>query len=357
MRIGFDSKRLFFNNSGLGNYARFHSEIMRDLDQFEPIWLSEKTAKYRNVRATVPPFKWPGFRSWGMGRWALKNQVDLYHGLSNELPLDWPSNKPSVVTIHDTIFLDYPDYYNRWDRIIYKRKLQSAMKRASEIVATSEFTRQSLLNHFPERTDIQVIYQGLNQDFLDAASKAKTITRDNPYFVYHSTFNARKNHRTLLQAFSLIWKQCDWDLVLIGRPGSELDALRSQVESKTWGHRIQFIVDANDLALLTWLKGASGFVYPSFSEGFGIPLIEAQFLGLPIVASRIPVFQELLEEGALYFHPNSAEEMAASMMELQRQETRSNLISAARKVAHKWDPERLKSQWQSMYTRCLTTNP
>ena len=350
MRIGFDSKRLFFNNSGLGNYARFHAEIMQSLEAFESIWLCEKEARYRTLQSAFPKIAWPGFRSWGMGHFALKQGVGLYHGLSNELPLDWPAKKPSVLTVHDTIFLDQPDYYKPWDRSIYSMKLNSAIKRATVVVATSEFTRQSLLNHFPERTDIRVLYQGLSQDFLESANRVEAQSLAHPYFVYHSTFNARKNHRTLITAFSKIWKQCDWDLVLIGRPGSEWKELQHLVGSKSWGKRIRFVLDASQDELLSWLKGASGFVYPSFTEGFGIPLIEAQHLNLPIAASRIPVFQELMEEGALYFHPNNAEEMAASMLELCRKETQIKLVEKAQKVTAKWDPQALRSQWESVYT-------
>lgn len=357
MRLGFDSKRLFFNNSGLGNYARFHVEVMSELTQFDCRWLSEKAAQYRHLSSTHPRAKWPGFRWWGMGRWARQQGVELYHGLSNELPIDWPSHKPSIVTVHDTIFLDHPDYYRPWDRHLYALKLRLAMRKATRIVATSEFTKQSLLRHYSQRTDIQVLYQGLSPDFKHAAEEAIAQPHSNPYFVYHSTFNARKNHQTLLHAFSLIWKQCDWDLVLIGRPGSEWKGLQSQVKSKPWGHRIQFIVDASQLELLSWLKGASGFVYPSFTEGFGIPLIEAQYLELPIAASRIPVFQEIMEEGALYFHPNSAEEMAACMLELGRSETRSKLIQEAKKVSGKWDIEVLRSQWENIYQHLFTKTP
>ena len=353
MRIGFDSKRLFFNNSGLGNYARFHAEIMQSLEAFESLWFCEKEAHYRTLQSVSPNIAWPGFRNWGMGRFALKQGVDLYHGLSNELPLDWPAKKPSVLTVHDTIFLDHPDYYKPWDRSIYSMKLNSAMNRASVVVATSEFTRQSLLNHFPKHTDIRVLYQGLSKDFLESANKVDAQAHANPYFVYHSTFNARKNHRTLIHAFSKIWKQCDWDLVLIGRRGSEWKELQNLAISKSWGQRIHFVLDASQDDLLAWLKGASGFVYPSFTEGFGIPLIEAQHLNLPIAASRIPVFQELMEEGALYFHPNDAEEMAATMLELCRKETQIGLIEKAQKVSAKWDSKSLRSQWESLYTGLL----
>jgi glycosyltransferase involved in cell wall biosynthesis len=349
MRIGFDSKRLFFNNSGLGNYARFHAETMQGIEAFESLWLCEKEAHYRTLQSVSPKRAWPGFRSWGMGRFALKQGADLYHGLSNELPLDWPANKPSVLTVHDTIFLDHPDYYKPWDRSLYSMKLRSAMNRATVVVATSEFTRQSLLNHFPKRTDIRVMYQGLSQDFLDSAKRVDAQAHASPYFVYHSTFNARKNHRTLIHAFSKIWKQCDWDLVLIGRPGSEWKDLQNLVNTKSWGERIHFVLDASQDDLLSWLKGASGFVYPSFTEGFGIPLIEAQHLNLPIAASRIPVFQELMEEGALYFHPNNAEEMAAAMLELCRKETQIKLIEKAQAVSAKWDSQALRSQWESLY--------
>jgi glycosyltransferase involved in cell wall biosynthesis len=259
--------------------------------------------------------------------------------------------------VHDTIFLDHPDYYKLWDRVIYSMKLKSAMKRASVVVATSEFTRNSLLTHCPNRSDIKVIYQGLSQDFIEASSRVEAAAPTNPYFVYHSTFNARKNHRTLLEAFSKIWKQCDWDLVLLGRPGSELKELQNLVNSKTWGSRIRFIVDANQDVLLSWLKGASGFVYPSFTEGFGIPLIEAEYLNLPIAASRIPVFQELMGEGALYFHPNQADEMAACMLELGRKETQLTLIQKAKQESVKWESNLIKSQWETLYKQWLKENP
>ena len=350
MRIGFDAKRLFFNSSGLGNYARFHAGIMREMPGFESIWLSPQSASRDGLQAHCPKRSYPGFRSWGMGKWATHQGIEIYHGLSNELPFDWPSKQASVVSVHDTIFLDYPDYYSRWDRMIYRIKLQSALQKAHAVVATSEFTKSRLESYFPTLDNVQVIYQGLHPEFTQFQDH-KPLTTERPYFIYHSTFNARKNHRTLLEAFSLIHKQCDWDLVLIGRPGSEWKALNHWVSNQGFGNRVAMLCDLPQSELMGYLRSASAFVYPSFSEGFGIPLIEAQAMGLPMAVSRIPVFEELLAGGALYFHPNNSEEMASAMLELQRSETRIRLLSESQQQSQRWERHRIREQWATLYNQ------
>lgn len=361
MKIGFDAKRLFYNNSGLGNYSRaiigslirffpeneyfLYVTEMPTIDNAHPESLSFLDFSCVTIRLSTPDkppisiflflkavakFR-PWWRTWGMGLMAGKDGVDVFHGLSNEMPLDLPPGVRSICTIHDVIFKEFPGYYPFIDRIIYDWKTQKALKNSGMILLTSVQTKLALDKYYPNFLGKKsVVYQPIHPDFyavqhttspkkpaflsVEAGSNLKSGSTN--YFVYQSSFTERKNHLALVEAFSLIQKQIDWNLILVGIDGPMRLQIEQQIAAVHLEKRIQIIVDAHHSLLLTIVMGASGFVYPSMSEGFGIPLAEAAVAGLPMAVSRIPIFIEIAEDTPVYFHPNNIEEMAAAMMQI-----------------------------------------
>ncbi len=177
MKIGFDAKRIFHNSTGLGNYGR---DAIRILHQYTPI---EKFVLYNTATSHVDRLDiqkkiyikypkgwfWKKFSSlWRLGavtRQIVKDKVDIFHGLTGELPTGLEKNNiATVVSIHDLIFLTHPHFYSFFDRIIYTQKFKYAAAHADKIIAISEQTKRDAVQYLDaDPKKITVVYQGCNK--------------------------------------------------------------------------------------------------------------------------------------------------------------------------------------------------
>ena len=162
MRIGFDGKRAVQNFTGLGNYSRYVADILchfypeNDYVLYAPKKRENKrmnllTGQYRQLTLAYPATSfWKKlsslWRVWGITSQLEKEGIELFHGLSNELPLNIHKSRiKSIVTIHDLIFLRYPQYYQSIDRKIYTYKFRKACENADKIIAISECTKRDII--------------------------------------------------------------------------------------------------------------------------------------------------------------------------------------------------------------------
>jgi len=349
MRIGFDAKRFYQNTSGLGNYSR---QLIANLHQFQPN-LELKLFVPKNIESTSESIVYPSklsklWRVYGMGKSMFQEKLDVFHGLSNELPLDVPQNIKKIVTIHDVIFKQFPDYYPILDRNIYHFKTKFALAKADKVIATSEATASEIQKYYKvDSNKIEVIYQAVAASFYENAAH---FLNEEKYFIYTSSFTKRKNHLTLLQAFEITKNQHQWNLILVGLSGEMLEIVSNQIAQLNLQNRVEVIVNASHEQMLLLMKNASAFVYPSFFEGFGIPLAEAAAVGLPMAVSRIPVFTELADDSALYFHPNDERELASQLLLLTLDETRFMQLQNRKSLLQKIDSKQIVNQLMSLYS-------
>jgi glycosyltransferase involved in cell wall biosynthesis len=373
MKIGFDAKRFFFNHSGLGNYSRMlieslfkyfpeneyvlYSDRLDTLDRAHPDALrilklyvdnrSDGSDLYTLVMVDAP--KW--WRTLGMGKRAAQDGVEVFHGLSNELPWDLPASVAGVCTIHDVIFKEFPFYYPRIDRLIYDFKTKKAIQNASRLIMTSQATQSQVEKYYPNAKGRSVVvYQAVDPAFYGDGHVQRTRETNAPYFVYQSSFTQRKNHAVLVDAFALIQHQTDWNLTLIGLNGPTLAAVQLQIEKLGLGNRITCLVDQSRQEMIDCVTGAAGFVYPSLNEGFGIPLAESLAAGLPMAVSNISVFRELTEDLPVYFHPNKAEEMASAMISITTAEEQTRQRLKQSTLQSKIDPKTIAEQLIRVYS-------
>ena len=373
MKIGFDAKRFFFNHSGLGNYSRMlveslfkyfpeneyvlYADRLDALDHAHPEALrilklyvdnrSDGSDLYTLVMVDAP--KW--WRTWGLGKRAAKDGVEVFHGLSNELPWDLPASVAGVCTIHDVIFKEFPSYYPWIDRLIYDFKTKKAIQKASRLIMTSQATQSQVEKYYPNAKGRSVVvYQAVDPAFYGDGHVQRTRETNAPYFVYQSSFTQRKNHAVLVDAFALIQHQTDWNLTLIGLNGPTLEPLKLQIEKLGLSNRITCLVDQSRQEMIDCVTGAAGFVYPSLNEGFGIPLAEALAAGLPMAVSNISVFRELVEDLPAYFHPNKADEMAAAMISITTQEEQTRQRIKRPSLQNKINPQNIAEQLIRVYS-------
>ncbi|QCR24549.1 glycosyltransferase family 1 protein [Pontibacter sp. SGAir0037] len=373
MKIGFDAKRAFTNASGLGNYSRFIIDsLIQQFPQDEYILYTTKQHQLfsnfynstNSVHVVEPQGVWRKFSSfWRVFKLASvlkKQQLDIYHGLSNELPSNiQKSGTKAVVTIHDLIYLRYPELFKPIDRNIYNNKFRRACEQAHRIVAISEQTKQDIVNYFgTDSSKIEVIYQDCHPIFHQkcsdealAAIKQK-YSLPNHYLLCVGTLEPRKNQLNLLKAWHT--SGTDLDLVFIGRQTKYTYLLKEYVAQHKLEGKVHFMPYIPFQELPAFFQQATVFAYPSVFEGFGIPIIEALNSGVPVITSKGSCFSEAGGEAAIYIEPGDVEALAQAINEVSRsQHLRQQMIEAGYTHALKFRPEHTIKQLYALYEQVL----
>lgn len=323
MKIGFDAKRAFFNNSGLGNYSRGVIESLskhysqQAIHLFSPDGKNKITGGFsanHPIHYFTGPFK-DYKRVKSTAKIASSLGIDLFHGLSNEIPSGLSQKRiKGVVTIHDLIFLKLPEYYKKVDRNIYLAKTKYAISNADLIITTSNQTKADIEAHFGAGDRCKTIYQHVSQ--FNKVPGKPVLT--DPYLLYISSFEQRKNHKTLIEAFQKIAHQTNVNLICVGRPKETYSSIKALVDELNLSNRVKLISNASSEELQQYLSECHGFIYPSFYEGFGIPLLEAMQHGVPCACSDIPVFKEIAATDTLFFDPKSAIDISKAIIKLSK---------------------------------------
>jgi glycosyltransferase involved in cell wall biosynthesis len=365
MKIGFDAKRIYHNTSGLGNYGRY---VISQLSRRHPDWgLSLMAGKPSDLwkgkgdYVTVPP---PA----GLRRmlsmdtiWAAQG-IDLYHGLSNELPLRSRSKIAKVVTIHDLLYMDFPVDYPWLDRQIYDLKFRKSAKAADIVVAISETTKKDLIKRFgtPEEK-IRVVYQSCDPRFfevkpeMDIKTLRTKVGLAKPYLLCVSSFSQRKNQHRLLEAFAQSSIIKDVDLVFIGGENDVSRRLQRQVSRRGLDANVRFLGEVMGEDLPTFIQGSMALIYPSVKEGFGIPVIEGMASGVPVLTSKGTSCEEAGGEAVLTFEPLSVDEMVKALERIVEDETlRQTLVKKGRIRAEAFSPDIEMPKLEQAYQEAIS---
>lgn len=370
MRIGFDAKRAFNNHTGLGNYSRFIIEALSpprpqwgSFDGIEYLLYTSKFPKPQDLTwlnfnqsyaiKTPPSGAWGAlWRSWLINNDLKKDNVDIFHGLSNEIPFGIrKSGVKSVVTIHDLIFVRYPELYPAIDRFFYQQKFRYACENADAVVAVSQQTKDDIMEFYKIPSErIRVIYQDCQSSFHHKVDNPSILTirskysLNKPYIICVSSFSERKNQKRLVEAFQQICLD-DYELVLVGGKSKYAEEI-AQTSPKNI--RILYGVPSADLPAL--YQGASLCVYPSFFEGFGIPIVEALHSGIPVVAATGSCLEEAGGEGALYANPLDVNDLSDKIRQvLTNDSLRNELILKGKEYIKQFSAENIAGQLVELY--------
>lgn len=323
MIIAYDAKRFFHNTSGLGNYSR---DLVRILATHYPenqyLLLnknqSERGQSILNLADVkfVQTSKGSMSRQLKMGIDAQCQNADIFHGLSGELPLRW-EQKPikKVVTIHDLIFMRFPKYYSWFDRKIHLWKFKKAAKSADQIIAISEQTKQDIIRFL--KTDarkITVVYQGCHQSFKEKPGEGFLVQIKDKFnlpatFVLNvGTIEERKNLFNLVKALA----GSGIPLVVVGRKDKSYFGKIEKLVKQS-GVEVYFLENVSMDELAAIYRLATIFVYPSFFEGFGIPVIEALYSETVVVTSNVSCLPEAGGPDSVYVDPHNVEDISAKI--------------------------------------------
>lgn len=371
-RIGFDAIRALRNTTGLGNYAR---GVLRGLRQCQPALdihlyapdpgraefadlAGELGATLHLPLRTVNPVSRTLWRTFRIGHAAATDQVQLYHGLTHEIPRDLPATRiPSVVSFHDLIYQKYPRYFPLVDRWSYRWRYRWSARHATALVAVSEQTRDDLVECYGvEPARIAVIPPARHPAFaIPVAAVARAAVREKyglpaEFLFSLGTLEARKNHRTLIAALATLDAAGTLPLVLAGRDGGALKSLQQEIAARGLAGRATVLADVASTDLPALMQSATIFLYPSLVEGFGMPIVEALSSGTPVIASAGGCFVEAGGPGTRYVPSGDVDGWAAAIRQLAGDTAAiGRMRDAGRAWATRFDGDRLARQLVGVY--------
>ena len=341
MRIAFDAKRIYQNTTGLGNYSRtlvsslafsfpehqYHLYAPRLTSLFD-------ASEMENLHVHQPnDFISKRFKSlWRSSRVKknlLRDHIDIYHGLSHEIPVDiQKTGIKTVVTIHDLIMEKYPSQFKFIDRTIYHQKFLNACKHADKIISVSEQTKKDIIDIYGiDANKITTTYQSCNKTFYQHVSTEqknelrKAYQLPETFFLYVGSIIERKNLLGICKAYALNKRKDLPPLVVVGKGDDYMKKVKQFIQSEKLESDIIFLSElspnsAGKFNLAALYQMSAGLIYPSIYEGFGIPLLEAMACGTMVITSQLSCLPEVGGDAALYVDPFAPDSILDAMMKV-----------------------------------------
>ena len=370
MRIGFDGKRFFHNNTGLGNYSRSLIKVVSDYFSeneyllYNPKQTNKYTLKDYN-KSVIEILPESYFLRKFKSLWRLffvsktiKNQnIAIFHGLSGEIPLGLPYQIKKVVTIHDLIFIRYPNLYSYFDRKIHFFKFKYAAQNSDIVVAISQQTKNDIVSFLGIAEEkVKVIYQGCNSVYKDVFTKNQieiTLQKyklPNEYILNVGTIEKRKNLLIILKSITNTNK----NLVVIGKKTAYFNKVWNYIVENNIEKQVFFLKDLSLQEMAIIYQKATLFIYPSIFEGFGIPIIEALYSKTPVITSIGSCFSEAGGSHSIYINPESDEELRQAIDSLwENQVKRDEMREKGFEFVQKFNDETVAQNWQNLYQSLL----
>lgn len=324
----------------LENYARLDRDSQFFAYVCSEYAASEVPNRFDKRSVSANPFVRLGY---DLTRRVMADKPNLLH-VQYTAPVYCPV--PFVVSVHDVSFLERPEYFTLPRRVQLQTTVSRTVKRAARILTVSEFSRQRILASYPvDPAKIEVIYNAVSPHFRPVSPKAAfNCVSGNfgvqwPYILSVGDLQPRKNQIGLIAAYEELiarYPQLPHHLVLVGKPTWFAPKVYEAAEKSAVASRIHFTDFVNDEDLLHLYNAAEIFVFPSFYEGFGLPILEAQACGRAVACSNTSAMPEVADSAALFFDPNSRTEILNAMRdllldtELRQRMERLGLKNAAR---------------------------
>jgi len=323
MNIGIDAKRIFLNKAGLGSWGRNISNGLNKIESTNKYFLytPKKTNLYDTkhlnknfiVKESNSIIK-PLWRSVFINKDLKRDKIDIFHGISNELPFVIDKKIRKIVDIHDLLFLRFPDFYPFIDRKIYEIKTRNACKISDKIITVSNASKQDIVKYYgvnPQK--IEVIYPSCDDSYYKTVAnneKQQVLEKYNlpkEYILCVGTIQERKNQKQIIEALKISKNKIP--VVLVGGGGE----YKKQVIEFAKNNKIELVLPKKFVVnkdLPAIYQQAKIFVFPGFYEGFGLPVLEAMASKTNVITSINTSMAEIVQDTNCLINPLSAEDIA-----------------------------------------------
>jgi len=337
MVIGFDISALSLPRSGVGNYQ---FQLLRHMIPLAPQHFFNLYAfNFRNrhrfdeIRFDSPnyakhiiPIPQKAITAWwlmfGLPKLeAFVPPCDVYQ--VSEICLQPSKKAKTVAFVHDLTTILFPQFHTWGNRFLHRERFKR-LDRADAILTNSEYTKKDIAERLgikPEK--IFVTHLGADESFRPLSSQAigpilAQYQLSKPYILFVGTLEPRKNLETLIVAFNGLKAKrgIPHTLVLAGQKGWRYRPLLEAIERSPYHSQIKLLDYLPDQELPALMNGADIFVYPSFYEGFGLPVLEAMQCGTPVVTSNVSSLSEVGGDACLYVDPHSVNDLTERIFQV-----------------------------------------
>ena len=286
-----------------------------------------------SVRVLWAPRFWTQIR---LSLEMLFHPPDILFVPAHTVPVIHPGK--TVVTVHGLEYEMFPEAYSFWERLYMRLSIRFSSRVADRIVAVSENTKRDLMRLYdvPEEKMV-VVYEGVptngesDPNTRNSKIESKFKIQNSKYLLFIGRLEERKNIVRIIEAFGILKERyhVPHELVLAGKPGFGYEKIRCKMQDP--GSRIRELGYVSEGEKVELLKNADVFLFPTLYEGFGLPVLEAQAVGVPVVTSDSSSLPEVGGKGALYADPLSSRSIAEQVWKLlSEKDERSAIIAAGR---------------------------
>lgn len=325
MKIGFDAKRLFKSKSGLGAYSR--SLVRQLLYDYPDLEIHLYTPRYEetedlrfftnhpNVKVHILPSPSWLWRSFLHRFISSRHHLDVYHGLSFELPwfrLD--KSVKTVVTVHDVLFKSHPQHYSAIDRFFIDFKLRWSTTRADHCIAVSESTKKEYIKYYRPSHKVSVVHPMLDEAHnnphlhLKESEFRSLYNLKKGYYLYVGDIKGRKDPHVVMKALSLMTEEKRKKLVIITSQNAQ--HLLEEAESLGVYDWVRIENGVDNRTLSHYYTYCTALIYASDAEGFGIPVLEAIKYRARVICTDHPAIKEAGGNVAHYFESGNAQQLS-----------------------------------------------
>jgi glycosyltransferase involved in cell wall biosynthesis len=331
MRVGFDVRPFLKEETGVGIYFKNLLFAISQIDSENEYYLFSSSWKDRFDPKKVPPFKNKQFKDfyypvrminffWNKLGWPsmdlfFRTHLDLTH---SPTPLVLPSAGKKIVTVYDLCFLEYPHLSDDESRYVFSPRIEQSLCLADSIITISCFSREQVLNRFSlDKDKVHVTYLGIHHAFWREVAQEEIeqvkskFNLPSSFLLFVGALEPRKNIGNLIEALKIVHRQYGRiPLILVGGKGKDFANILNKIDVHDLKQWVLLTGYLTDFELRSVYRLATAFIYPSYCEGFGLPLLEAMCSQTPVIASRTSALPEICSDAALFFDPDQPGDMA-----------------------------------------------
>lgn len=372
MRIGIDCRNILNANygeqAGVGHYVYFLIKYLLQIDKENEYFLF-----FYNKNIKCPEFEqknvkcvyFPGLENIGKIPFFYRHlliphvlrsyKLDVYHNPAFIIPLFY--FKKSIITIHDLAMYKNPQWFPGGQFFNHKILIPLSIYRAKKIIAVSENTSDDLIKMFRVKKEkVATIHEGVedyNQIIINENEIAGKFKIKDPYLLFIGTLEPRKNLVRLIEAFAEFLKESEqknFKLVLAGKKGWKYEPIFAKIKELNLEGAVIYCGYVKLQEKIYLLKKAYAFVFPSLYEGFGLPILEAMNMGIPIVSSNIASIPELVIDNALLINPRDIDSIKKSLLKITSEpKLREKFISKGKGIVRNFSWEECAKKTLELY--------
>ena len=356
MRIGLDDRAVRF--SGIGVYTNSLYKKYIELNNVVLMYNDELIiSREKFIKKYINFLRRILREELGLNRWFKSELLEIYHVPKNT-GVPFFHNIPVVVTIHDIIPHVFPDKYlsNILERIWYELAIRVSIHRSDKILTISNFSKEELIRYYDvDSSKIEIVSLAYNEAFRKIEDKSmlndvkERYRLSNKYILAIGGSEYRKNIQRLINVYLKNFRD-DYELIVVGGKWRDID-----LSKKYQGENIRFITGVPEEDLIAIYNMASVFVFPSFYEGFGIPVLEGMACGVPVITSNVSSMPEVGGDAAIYFNPYDEKDMADKIrMVLDNEQLRDVMVKKGLEKVKEYSWDKCARETLKVYEEVLS---